>query len=204
MLEVGWSELLVIAIILIVVVGPKDLPKMLRTFGTMMRKARAMAGEFQGQFNDALRDAELDELRKSIQEVRNLNPKNALQEAFNPLRQAGEDVKRELQKSQDDIAAKAASSAAVAAPPAAAPAFTPPQPSAVLDATPPPSLVAVKPPEPKRTAKVAKAADPNPAGKAASKSKDKPVAKPGAKPAAKPAAMPEPKARKSRAKAGAA
>lgn len=96
MLEVGWSELLVIAIVMIVVVGPKDLPKMLRTFATFAKKARGMASDFQAQFTDAMQDAELDEVRKTLADVRSLNPKNALKDAFDPIRKAGEDVKREL------------------------------------------------------------------------------------------------------------
>ena len=47
MFEVGWTEMLVIAIVMIVVVGPKDLPRMLRTMGRMTAKARSMAGDFQ-------------------------------------------------------------------------------------------------------------------------------------------------------------
>lgn len=97
MLEVGWSELLVIAIVMIVVVGPKDLPKMLRTFAMFAKKARGMANDFQSQFTDAMRDAELDEVRKTIADVRSLNPKNALKDAFDPIRKAGEEVKKELQ-----------------------------------------------------------------------------------------------------------
>jgi sec-independent protein translocase protein TatB len=97
MLEVGWSELLVIAIVMIVVVGPKDLPKMLRTFAMFAKKARGMANDFQSQFTDAMRDADLDDVRKTIADVRSLNPKNALKDAFDPIRKAGEDVKREMQ-----------------------------------------------------------------------------------------------------------
>ena len=101
MLEVGWSELLVIAIVMIVVVGPKDLPKMLRTFATFAKKARGMANDFQSQFTDAMRDADLDDVRKTIADVRSLNPKNALKDAFDPIRKAGEDVKREMQGIKD-------------------------------------------------------------------------------------------------------
>ena len=53
MFEVGWTEMLVIAIVLIVVVGPKDLPRMLRTFGKTTAKLRAMAGDFRKQFDEA-------------------------------------------------------------------------------------------------------------------------------------------------------
>ena len=59
MLEVGYSEILVIAIVLIVVVGPKDLPKMLRAFGRMMTKFRTVSGDFRRQFDDALREGQV-------------------------------------------------------------------------------------------------------------------------------------------------
>ncbi len=63
MFDVGWSELLIIAVVLIVVVGPKDLPPMLRAFGKMTARARKVAGEFRAQFDEALREAELDDVR---------------------------------------------------------------------------------------------------------------------------------------------
>jgi sec-independent protein translocase protein TatB len=70
MFDIGWSELLVIAVVAIVVVGPKDLPRLMRTFGHYMRKVRGMAADFQRQFEEAVRDSELDEVRKAMQEVR--------------------------------------------------------------------------------------------------------------------------------------
>ena len=101
MLEVGWSELLVIAIILIVVVGPKDLPAMMRTFGKMMGRVRSMANEFRSQFDEAMREAELDEVRKGLGEVNKYNPANTLRDAMNPIRQLGQDIKSDLQKASD-------------------------------------------------------------------------------------------------------
>ncbi|RYC17466.1 Sec-independent protein translocase protein TatB [Ciceribacter ferrooxidans] len=98
MLDIGWTELLVIAVILIVVVGPKDLPPMIRAFGKMTARLRKTAGEFRAQFDEALREAELDELRQTVNDVRSLNPANALRDAVNPLRQAGNEIKSELQK----------------------------------------------------------------------------------------------------------
>ncbi len=118
MLEVGWSELLVIAIVMIVVVGPKDLPKMLRTFATFAKKARGMANDFQSQFTDAMRDAEMDDVRKTIADVRSLNPKNALKDAFDPIRKAGEDVKREMQGIKTGVQNTIAPSVPVMAAPA--------------------------------------------------------------------------------------
>lgn len=97
MLEVGYSELLVIAIVLIVVVGPKDLPKMLRAFGRMMTKFRTVSGDFRRQFDDALREAELDEVRKTISDVRSLDPRNQLRDALNPLRSAAGSIRSDVE-----------------------------------------------------------------------------------------------------------
>ncbi len=64
---VGYSELFVLALIAIVVIGPKDLPHVLRTFGRFMAKARGMAREFQGHVDTAMKDSGLDELKKEAQ-----------------------------------------------------------------------------------------------------------------------------------------
>lgn len=101
MLEVGWSEILVIALILIIVVGPKDLPGMLRTFGRMASRVRGMANEFRSQFDEALREAELDDVRKGLSEVNKLNPTNSLRDAINPIRKLGEDIKSDLRKATE-------------------------------------------------------------------------------------------------------
>jgi sec-independent protein translocase protein TatB len=99
MFDIGWTELLVIAIVMIVVVGPKDLPPMLRAFGKMTGNLRKMAGDFRAQFEEALKETELDDVRKTITDAQqNLNPTNALRDAINPLRQMGQDIKNDLQK----------------------------------------------------------------------------------------------------------
>lgn len=96
MLDVGWSEMLVIAIVMIVVVGPKDLPQMLRSFGRMTAKMRGMANDFQKQFNDALKEAELDEVKKSVDTLRNLNPAAEIRKQLNPFEKAASDVKSSI------------------------------------------------------------------------------------------------------------
>lgn len=98
MLDIGWTELLVIAIVLIVVVGPKDLPPMLRAFGKMTSNLRKMAGDFRTQFDEALREADMDDVRKTISDAKSLNPANALRDAINPLRQMGQEIRGDLQK----------------------------------------------------------------------------------------------------------
>ena len=68
MFDIGWSELLVIAVVAIVVVGPKELPRLMRTFGHYVGKLRRMAADFQRQFEEAVRDTEIDEVRKAMQD----------------------------------------------------------------------------------------------------------------------------------------
>ena len=70
MFDIGWSELLVIAVVALIAIGPKELPGVLRMIGQWLGKARKMAGEFQGQFNEAMREAEMADLKKSFDEVR--------------------------------------------------------------------------------------------------------------------------------------
>jgi len=96
MLEVGWSEMLVIAIVMIVVVGPKDLPRMLRTFGRTTAKLRAMAGDFQKQFNEAIQEAELDDVKKSVDSLRSLNPAAEIRKQLNPFEKTASDVRAGL------------------------------------------------------------------------------------------------------------
>jgi len=74
MFDIGWSEHLVIAVIAIVVVGPKDLPRLMRSFGYYAGKLRRAASDFQRQFEEAMREAELDEVRKTIESVRTEMP----------------------------------------------------------------------------------------------------------------------------------
>lgn len=96
MFEVGWTEMLVIAIVMIVVVGPKDLPGMLRTFGRTVAKLRSMAGDFQKQFNEALKEAELEDVKKSVDALRSLNPTAEIKKQLNPFEKAAADVRAGL------------------------------------------------------------------------------------------------------------
>jgi sec-independent protein translocase protein TatB len=78
MFDIGWSELLVVAVVVIVVVGPKELPAMLRTFGRTMGYMRRAANDFKRQFEDAIREAEreagLEEARKDLQSIAQMDP----------------------------------------------------------------------------------------------------------------------------------
>jgi sec-independent protein translocase protein TatB len=70
MFDIGGGELLVIAVVALIAIGPKELPGVLRMVGQWMGKARKMAAEFQGQFQEAMREAEMADLKKSFDEVK--------------------------------------------------------------------------------------------------------------------------------------
>ena len=111
MFDIGWSEMLVLAVVTILVVGPRDLPRMLRTVGQAVGKVRRMAGEFQRQFNDALKEAELDDIKKGIDSARNAIPTNPVKAGLKSLASAGDDVKSAIEKPAAVAAATAASAA---------------------------------------------------------------------------------------------
>lgn len=108
MFDIGWSELVVIAVVALVVIGPKELPTVLRTIGEWMTKIRRMASEFQGQFQDAMREAELADLKKQVDTMTDFTS------GANPL----ESTRREIESAFDDKPPPAA--AANTEPPASA------------------------------------------------------------------------------------
>lgn len=86
---IGFTELMVLAIAALIIVGPKDLPMMMRRLGQFVGKGRAMAREFQAAFDDIARQSELQELRKEIED---LKLKNSLKEATDDLTSYEKDV----------------------------------------------------------------------------------------------------------------
>ena len=92
MFEIGWTEILFVAIIAIFVLRPKDYPDALRAIGNFLTKARQMAGEFQSQFNEAMRDANLDDVRKTIDEIRDLKNMGPMQQVREHLTSFADDA----------------------------------------------------------------------------------------------------------------
>ncbi|WP_353859609.1 Sec-independent protein translocase protein TatB [Azospirillum formosense] len=84
MFDIAWSELMVIAVIALVVIGPKDLPKAIYTLGKWVKKARLVARDFQGHIDDMMREAELDELRKEALKVRDTNLQKMVENTIDP------------------------------------------------------------------------------------------------------------------------
>ncbi|MDR3528026.1 MAG: Sec-independent protein translocase protein TatB [Rhizomicrobium sp.] len=72
--DLSWSHMLLVLIVALVVVGPKDLPKLMRKMGQWTAKARGMADQFRRSFDEMARQSELDELRKELDELRNTRP----------------------------------------------------------------------------------------------------------------------------------
>ena len=96
MFDIGWGELLVIGMVALVAIGPKELPGVLRTVGQWTGKLRRMAAEFQNQFHEAMREAELADLKKQVDEV---TSEVRSYGSFDPV----SDVRRELEKTQSQI-----------------------------------------------------------------------------------------------------
>lgn len=116
MFDIGWSEMAVIGVVALVVLGPKDLPRVLRQVGQWTGKARALAREFQGHLDDIARQAELDELKKQAEKITSFDVKNEIANTVDP---GGE-----LRKTVGEAAA--AAEAAVSEPSSTAPgALTP-------------------------------------------------------------------------------
>jgi sec-independent protein translocase protein TatB len=69
MFDIGWGELVLVGLVALIVVGPKELPTVLRTAGQWMGKVKRMASEFQGQFQEALREAEVSDLKQTADDL---------------------------------------------------------------------------------------------------------------------------------------
>jgi sec-independent protein translocase protein TatB len=197
MFEVGWSEILVIVIVMIVVVGPKDLPKMLRAFGKATAKFRATAGEFRRQFDEALKEAELDDVRDIINDAKSLDPRSDIRKVFDPVRTMGEEIRSSLK----DATSTARDNVAVPDP--AAPGATQLQPQVMepLAATEAPAKKPARTAKPKPAAVAKKAAPAKKPAEIAVKAEAKPPA-PAKIAVAAPAKTPTKRTAKPKAKAG--
>jgi sec-independent protein translocase protein TatB len=96
MFDIGWGELLVIGIVALIAIGPKELPGALRTLGQWMGKLRRMASEFQGQFHEAMREAELADLKKQVDEMTTQAQSYA---NFDPV----SEVRKEFESTQQQV-----------------------------------------------------------------------------------------------------
>lgn len=150
MLDIGWTELLLIAVVAIVVIGPKDLPRAMRTVGQWTTKVKRMAGDFQRQFNEAVREAELEDVKKEVTKLGKLDPMADLKKS---LTKVDTDLKSDLKKVDDSIASSLKTPDAVnpvpKTPPAEAPVLAPAVETAAPE--PPPAAPAAIEPAPVST-----------------------------------------------------
>jgi sec-independent protein translocase protein TatB len=82
MFDIAWSELLLIAVIALIFIGPKELPQVLHNLGRMTAKLRRSADDFRRQFEDSVREAGYEDLHKNIQDFRSLHPANQLKDSI--------------------------------------------------------------------------------------------------------------------------
>ncbi len=84
MFDFAWSELALIAVVALVVIGPKDLPRAMRLAGMWVRKARAVAREFQGSLEQMVREAELEDVRQTVEQASRFSIKDEIARHIDP------------------------------------------------------------------------------------------------------------------------
>ena len=130
MFDFAWSEIGLIGLVAVVVLGPKELPQAMRALGRFTRQARKLANEFQGHVNELVREAELDDVRATVQRVAIPNVGAEIDKLLDPDGQLGADLDAALAKARESAAATPS------APAASAPAANPVLPPATPVATP--------------------------------------------------------------------
>ena len=85
MFDIGWTEMLMIAVVVIIVVGPRDLPKVLRTTGRWVASARSVAREFHRSLDQIAEEAELDEIKKGVEQATSFEPGKALEQTVDSV-----------------------------------------------------------------------------------------------------------------------
>jgi sec-independent protein translocase protein TatB len=127
MFDIGWGELLLIGVVALIAIGPKELPGVLRSLGQWMAKLRRMASEFQNQFQEAMREAEMADLKKQVDDLTSQAQSYA---NFDPIG----DVRKELEGTQQQI------ESAITTEPTASPPPTPAEVAPVEASDAPPAL----------------------------------------------------------------
>jgi sec-independent protein translocase protein TatB len=110
MLDIGWSEMAMIALLALVVIGPKDLPRVMRSIGQWTRKARSVAREFQSGLDDMMRETELDEARKTIERTSRLDVGQEMEKHIDPtgsVRESASELERDARADADVDGAEA-------------------------------------------------------------------------------------------------
>jgi sec-independent protein translocase protein TatB len=120
MFDISWGELVLIGIVALIVIGPKELPTVLRSLGQWAAKIRRMASEFQSQFQDAMREAEVAELKRQFDEAQ--AAAQNIGGGFDPLETARREIETAVESGPAKSAEKSAATSAGETPPEPAPA----------------------------------------------------------------------------------
>jgi sec-independent protein translocase protein TatB len=104
MFDISWTEFLLIGIVALVVIGPKELPGVMRTLGQYTRKIRGMAADFQNQFQEAMREAEMADLKKSVDDLaHDIKSYDPLKSAREDVENIGKDLSKDFEKKPLDL-----------------------------------------------------------------------------------------------------
>jgi sec-independent protein translocase protein TatB len=101
MFDVGWQELFVVAVLAIIVVGPKDMPRAIRTVTSWIRKAKSMARDFQNGMDDIVREAELEDIRKEAKKATDFNLEDEIKKTIDPTGDMAKELE-DLSKMTDE------------------------------------------------------------------------------------------------------
>jgi len=147
MFDISWTEFLLIGVVALIFIGPKELPAVLRTLGQWTRRIRSMAADFQGQFQEAMREAEMADLKKQVDDIaHDIKSYDPLKDVRSDIEAAGRDIQSSLEKPATETAApEVATTDAPALPDAAATATGPVVPEAVAEAAEPAEAAAAAP-----------------------------------------------------------
>jgi sec-independent protein translocase protein TatB len=113
MFDFAWSELGLIGLVAVIALGPKELPQAMRALGRFTRQARKLAGEFQGHVNELMREAELEEVKRSVEDVSNTNVGAEIDKMFDPDGNI-QSIEADVAKAENEM--RATMSAPVSAP----------------------------------------------------------------------------------------
>jgi sec-independent protein translocase protein TatB len=98
MFDISWTEFVLIGVVALIVIGPKELPAVLRTLGQYTRKVRSMAADFQNQFQEAMREAEMADLKKQVDDIAtDIKQYDPLKDVRSDLENTGKDIKSSLE-----------------------------------------------------------------------------------------------------------
>ena len=106
MFDISWTEFLLIGVVALVVIGPKELPGVMRTLGQYTRKIRSMAADFQNQFQEAMREAEMADLKKQVDDLaQDIKQYDPLKDVRADVEAIGKNLDKDLSKDLENPAA---------------------------------------------------------------------------------------------------